>query len=99
MEEDDNIDCLHGGLKIIGDPYVVDKNDKSRKIHINDCIVNGTFFGKRKIFLQSGGYKDLPYSSESEFYERNFKIFKFEKIDIPTYIYYRNTPDSICNSI
>lgn len=98
MEENDRIDCLHGGLKIMGDPYVIDKNDKSKTIHIKDCVVNGTFFGKRTMFYQSGGYKDLPYSSESEFYERNSKSYKFKRIDIPTYIYYRNTPDSICNN-
>lgn len=99
MKEDDGIDCLHGGLKIMGDPYVIDKNDQSKKIHLKDCIVNGTFFGKRSMFYKSGGYKDIPYSSESEFYERNCKSFRFKRIDIPTYIYHRNTPDSICNNI
>jgi glycosyltransferase involved in cell wall biosynthesis len=99
LEKDKSIDCLHGGLEIKGDPFVIDKNDRSKKIHISECIVCGTLFGKRDVFLKTGGFKDLSYSAESEFYERAIKNFTFKKFDLPTYIYYRQTPDSICNSI
>lgn len=98
LKTDNSFDCLHGGLEIVGDPYVKDKNDPDRKIHINDCIVCATFFGKREVFMKSGGFNDIPYSAESEFYDRAKHDFTFKKVYTPSYVYYRNTPDSICNS-
>ncbi|MDX1699250.1 MAG: glycosyltransferase family A protein [Melioribacteraceae bacterium] len=99
LESDNSIDCLHGGVEIIGDPYVKDKNYPDKKIHINDCIVCATFFGKRKVFLEIGGFNDIPYSAESDFYERAMHSFTFKRVSTPSYIYHRDTPDSICNNI
>ena len=99
FKKDGKVDCLFGGIEIIGDPFVKDKNDQSKKIHIKDCIVGGTFFGKRTMFLEMSGFKDIKYSEDSEFYERAVAKYNFRKVDFPTYIYYRDTPDSICNSL
>lgn len=93
------IDLLHGGVKIVGDPYVKDKNNLHKKIHIKDCAVGGTFFGKRIVFTKLGGFKNLSYSEDSEFLERAQKFFNVKKVTFPTYVYYRNSPDSICNNI
>lgn len=98
LVSDQSIDCLHGGVEIIGDPFVKDKNDPQKKIHINDCIVCATLFGKREVFEKCGGFNDIPYSAESEFFERAKVNFTFKKVSTPSYIYYRDTPDSICNS-
>jgi len=94
-----DVDFVHGGVEIIGDPYVKDKNDFSKSIHLNECAIGGTFFAKRELFLSLNGFFDIPYSEDSELYERAVKIYKIKKVDYPTYIYYRNTPDSICNNI
>lgn len=99
LENDTSIDVLHGGVEIIGDPYVKDKNDLTRKIHLSDCIIGGTFFGKKNVFLEMDGFKNISYSEDSDFFERASLKFKFVKISSPTYIYYRNLPDSICNNI
>ncbi len=93
------IDLLHGGVKIVGNPYVKDKNNPGKKIHIKDCAVGGTFFGKRIVFTKLGGFKNLNYSEDSEFLERAQKHFNVKKVKFPTYVYYRNVPDSICNNI
>ncbi len=93
------IDLLHGGLKIVGSPYVRDKNNLNKKIHLNKCAVGGTFFGKRIVFTKLKGFKNLNYSEDSEFLERAEKHFKVIKVNFPTYVYYRNTPDSLCNNI
>ncbi len=93
------IDLIHGGIEIVGDPFVPDKRDTSKKIHIKECIVGGTFFGKRKVFENLNGFKNIPYSEDSEFLERASKIFNIRKVDFPTYVYYRNTRDSITNTI
>lgn len=93
------IDLLHGGVEIIGNPFVKDKNDLGKKIHLDDCTIGGTFFGKREVFLALDGFKDIPYSEDSEFFERAQKCFIIEKVGYPTYIYYRNSADGICNNI
>jgi glycosyltransferase involved in cell wall biosynthesis len=100
FNEDKSLDFIHGGLEVIGRPFVKDKNDLSREIAISECVAGGTFIGKREIFLSLGGFQDLKYSDDSDFYERLLKTdYKIKKVDDPTYIYYRDTEDSICNTI
>ncbi|MHB8929327.1 MAG: glycosyltransferase family 2 protein [Melioribacteraceae bacterium] len=99
LKDHPDIDFIHGGVEVIGHPYVKDKNDLTREIHIDECIVGGTFFGKRNVFIELGGFRDLSYSDDSNFYERAVKKFNVAKVDFPTYIYYRDTPDSICSTI
>lgn len=93
------IDFVHGGVKIIGNPFVPDKDNSSRLIHLSDCTIGATFFGKRKVFIDLGGFKDIHYSEDSEFLERVVKKYKVNKVNFPTYVYHRETPDSITNSI
>ncbi|MCL4549077.1 MAG: glycosyltransferase family 2 protein [Bacteroidetes bacterium] len=99
MKKNPAIDFIHGGVEIIGSPYVKDKNDLTKEIHLSECAIGGTFFGKRKIFLELGGFRNLYYSDDSDFFERVQKEFKIAQVDFPTYIYYRDTPDSICTTI
>jgi len=99
LQNNDKIDLVYGGVKIIGDLYVKDKNDLSKKTHLSDCVIGGTFFGKRNMFIELGGFKNIEYSEDSEFYERAKSIYNIKKVKYPTYVYYRNTPDSICNKI
>ena len=99
MKQNPEIDFIHGGVEIIGDPYVKDKNDLTKQIHLSECAVGGTFYGKRNVFLELNGFKNLRYSDDSDFLERAEKKYKIAKVDFPTYIYYRDTPDSICTTI
>ena len=92
-------DFIHGGVKIIGNPFVPDKDNPEKLIHLFDCTIGATFFGKRKVFIESGGFKDIHYSEDSEFLERLIKKYNVRKVDFPTYVYHRETPDSITNSI
>lgn len=99
LENNIDIDMLYGGVEIIGDPFVKDKNDLSKRIHLSDCVIGGTFFGKKNVFIAMEGFKNISYSEDSEFFERAAKKFNFVKIKDETYIYYRDTTDSICNNI
>ncbi len=99
IQENTNVDLIYGGVKIIGDPYVPDKRDLGKKIHIDNCIVGGTFFGKREVFVELNGFRNIPYSEDSEFFERAIKLFKVLKCEERTYVYHRDTDDSICNSV
>lgn len=94
-----DLDMIHGGVEIIGHPFVKDKNDLSKEIHLSECVIGGTFFGKRNFFIELNGFADLKYSDDSDFFERAVKKYKVEKVSFPTYVYYRDTPDSICSTI
>lgn len=99
LQAHSNVDLIHGGVEIIGHPFVKDKNDLSKEIHLSECVIGGTFFGKRKVFLELDGFRNLKYSDDSNFFERAIQKFKIEKVDFPTYVYYRDTPDSICSNM
>lgn len=100
MENDKSLDLIQGGVEIIGNPYVKDKNDLSKQIHLSNCRIGPTFFGKTEIFRALGGFnKDVEYSEDSFFWEKAEMLLTVKEIDHPSYIYYRDTPGSICNSI
>ncbi len=92
-------DLIHSPATVIGnenDLFVPDANDITKMIHINDCVIGGTFFGKRNVFEELCGFKDA-YSHDSEFYKRALARFNVNFLNSPTYIYYRNNPDSVIN--
>jgi len=99
MNRHKEIDLLHGGVEIIGNEFIKDKNDLSRLVHLSECIIGGTFFGKTEIFRELNGFKNIPYSEDSEFFERASEKYKIANVDFPTYVYYRNSEDSISNNI
>jgi glycosyltransferase involved in cell wall biosynthesis len=99
MKSNPEISFIHGGVEIIGDPYVKDKDDLTRKIHISECAVGGTFFGRREVFIDLDGFKNIRYGEDSEFLTRVVTKYNISKINLPTYVYYMDTPDSICRTI
>ncbi len=98
MINNPNIDLIHGSAKIIGDEYVRDKYDSKKLIHLSECVIGGTFFGKRKVFYKLNGFRNIEYSEDSEFLERAGKIFNIQKVNFNTYKYYRDTLNSITNT-
>ena len=98
MNEHPKVDLIHGGVKIIGNEYVRDKNNPKEFIHLSKCTIGATFFGKRDVFIQLNGFNDLNYSEDSEFLERAKDKFFIEKVNFNTYRYHRDAPDSITNS-
>jgi len=99
MKKNPDIDLIHGGVKIIGDAFVKDFNDVTKKIHLDECVIGGTFFGKREVFVQLKGFSNIPYGEDYELTLRAANKFKMMKANFPTYIYYRDTEGSICNTI
>ena len=99
MREHPDTDLVHGGVELVGPPeshYVQDAFHPDKKIHLSQCTIGATLFGKRRVFIESGGFKILPYSSESEFLPRVMEHFHVDKVNFPTYIYYTGLEDSIC---
>lgn len=99
LQQHPEVALLHGGLRIEGPQeshYVRDAYHPERLIHIDECVVGGTLFGRREVFIDNGGFKLLDYSAESELVNRlsgRYTIIRFEE---PTYIYYTGLADSIC---
>lgn len=99
--KNNNIDLLHGGVEIVGYSKVPDKKDTSKLIEISDCVIGGTFF------INSSLSNELILFDENVNYSEDSKMFEeFEKRELniveteyKTYIYYRDTPDSICNTV
>ncbi len=99
METYTELDLLYGGVEIVGNPYVKDKNDLTKQIHISECALGGTFFGKREAFLRLKGFNNVKYSEDSELLERAKEFLNVQEVSWETYIYYRDTPNSICTTI
>jgi len=99
MQKNKTVDFIHGGVEIIGDPYVKDKDDQSKKIHLEQCAIGGTFFCKRDVFIAVGGFKKVGYGGDANLLSRISEKYKVDKVDFKTYRYYRDNPDSITNTV
>ncbi|MBN2616396.1 MAG: glycosyltransferase family 2 protein [Bacteroidales bacterium] len=99
MVQNPDVDLIHGGVEIVGNPYVKDKDDTSKFVHVSECVLGATFLGKRNVFIRLNGFKEMDYSEDSEFFERAERIFNVQKVSFPSYIYYRDAEDSITNNI
>jgi len=75
------------------DYYVPDRFDTTKLIHVDDCILFATLFGKKEVFTTLN-FKNM-YGADAHFYECAEQQFIVEKLDLRTYIYYRNNPDSV----
>lgn len=90
------VDLLHSNAEVIGDQFVPDKDNPDKLIAIDDCVVGGTFVIKRVSLDVADLFHD-GYSDDSRFYEHFVARDKrIAKIDSPTYIYYRDSDDSLC---
>jgi len=82
---------------VIGPQTVADKFDPTRQIPISECVVGGTFFIRRDRVEQLGGFRDIPYGDDNDFFRRAEEADAvIHKIDAPTYRYNRTSEDSLC---
>jgi len=79
------------------DYFVPDKFDQRQLIHIDDCVLFATLFGKKFVFDQFPFMS--MYAADAEFYERAATQFRVKKAPLRTYVYYRNNPLSICSML
>ena len=98
MEKNQTVDLIHGGVKIIGDEFVRDKNNPYCFIHLSECMIGGTFFGRRGVFKSLNGFKENIYSEDSEFLHRAVQMYNVRKVDFKSYIYHRESEDSITHN-
>lgn len=94
------VKLLHGGAEIIGNQFVPDRFDYTKKIHLNECVIGGTFFIERQTLILLNGFREVPIGNDADLFERakNFNI-KMMKTDQPSYIYNRQYQDSVTNKM
>jgi len=96
-----NADLLHSKCTFIGkeeDMYVPDARNTKKLIHLSKCIIGATFFGKKEVFEKLNGFKNI-YSYDFDFYNRVKKKFNIVELNAPTYIYYRDSKDSVLTKL
>ena len=79
------------------DYLVPDKNDLTKLIHLDDAILFGTLFGLKKVFNSINFISG--FSADSDFYEKAKEQYRVKKLNLRTYVYHRNIPNSICSTI
>lgn len=92
------VDFLHGGIVVIGDEFVADTTNPSLRINLNDCSVNGSFFGKTAAFRAVGGYRNIAFGNDTDLFARiEEQRFVTQKLTSPEYktLVYCRTEDSI----
>lgn len=101
LEQMDKYDLIASTTETVVDNedeyYVPDRFDNTKNVHVDDCIITGTLFGKASVFKELL-FKDI-YSQDYELYQRAAEKYQVEKLALKTYIYYRNNQDSICSQL
>ena len=100
LRENPDVELLHGGCEIIGNPWVPDKNNPDRMLDLHKLPVGGTFVMPRDFAVAIGGFPVVPYSLDGELFERLVaEGRRIVETDIRTYMYDRTTPDSLCHIV
>lgn len=98
LEEYPYVDLLHGGVTIVGDQFVPDMHDSSNMIHLSDCIIGGTFVFSKSAIQTLNGFDNISYGDDTTLYEKAEQAgMNIARTDYPSYVYYRDMPDSLCN--
>lgn len=95
MEENPDIDLLSGGFLCEDDIMVKDCYNPAKLVHISQCILAGTMFGKRELFLALEGFGALDYAEDTDLWQRASERFRVEKLEDPKTYLYSRASDSI----
>lgn len=100
LMQDPSLRFLYGGVKIIGNPYVPDRFDFNKRIHLGECVIGGTFFIDRSTLVQLYGFRNLMFGADADLFDRAVESGILTKeTNIPTYIYHHETEDSMTNML
>lgn len=98
--QDPAIRFLYGGVKIIGNQYVPDRFDYEKRISLSECVIGGTFFIEKSLFVQLGGFRKILLGADADLFERAERVgISIKEIKMPTYIYHHENEDSITNML
>jgi hypothetical protein len=98
LKQNPLVDFLYGGVKIIGNQYVPDRFDHSKRINLNECVIGGTFFIERELLRRLKGFREIILGTDSDLFDRAaIAGAVMMETNIPTYIYHHENADSITN--
>lgn len=95
IKEYHDVSLLSGGFICDENMMVKDRNNPDRLINIQECVLGGTFFGKRELFFSLKGFRDLEYAEDADLWERAVNRFSVKKIENPKTYVYQRAEDSI----
>ncbi len=95
MEEKPATDLLTGGYHCDEEIWVKDRHNPEKLVHIRECTLGATFFGKRELFFALEGFRDLEYAEDAELWDRASARFQVKKIEEPKTYLYQRAEDSI----
>lgn len=86
-----------GGVRVLGDPYVPDLRNPQQLIHIQHCVVGGTFVVAKAVFSSLGGFPAVSYGEDAQLYRiAQQKKIPMKYVAEPTYVYDRTVQNSRC---
>ncbi len=95
---DPSIAFLHGGARILGNQYVPDRNNISRRINLRRCVIGGTFIIDSRVARELNGFDTGNFGADADFYDRiRSSGYKMRKVADTTYIYHHENEDSVTN--
>ena len=98
--KNNEVEFVYDGTKVIGSEYVPDRHNYQRMVHLSTCAVGGTFFIEKRMALLLNGFTEMPLGSDGDLFERACNMgINMLKTEIPTYIYHRETLNSITNNL
>ena len=93
-----HVEFLHGGVQIIGNQYVPDRFDPSKTIDLRECVIGGSFFIARDTLFRLNGFRDIALGTDANLFDRAKEAgTNMMETRERTYIYRRETQDSITN--
>jgi glycosyltransferase involved in cell wall biosynthesis len=101
IKEIQQADLICSTATLVGDTeqdlHIPDRNNLNELVHIDDTVLFATLFGKREVF-NTIRFID-GYAADAEFFEQASKQYTTKKLNLRTYIYYRNIPNSLSTVI
>lgn len=94
------VSFLYGGTTILGNQFVPDRFNSECEIHLNNCVIGGTFFIEKRVMVQLKGLRKILLGTDADLFDRAKKAgIVMKETNLPTYIYHHETEDSITNKL
>lgn len=98
LDGNPELKLLYGKVKIIGSPYVPDRYDESKLIHIDQCMAGGNFVFESGALKKLKGYRELSFGVDADLFDRAVASgLQMAETRERTYIYHHETADSNTN--
>ena len=95
IEELQEVSLISGGFQCDENTMVKDFYNTDKLINVRECILGGTFFGKRELFFDLNGFREIEYGEDTDLWERASGLFAVKKIENPETYVYERAKDSI----